>query len=301
MAAELQTFTRRMMEGVLADHAATTEHNPYCCQMAREYADRLGMETTPAAAPQTAPKPSETPAARVPAPRTDKPAVDASKPASDRQLDYIVSLGRRVGQSLISPQHREQLKVAREGGSLNRQEAADLIEALKAQTDERPRPASDRQIKFIHSLVKTKDWAGTIDFEKLTSATASDLIVELKAAPAKPKADDEVDVVHTPSSRYVPDEGYYFVDGTYYKVQDPKVNGGGRYASNWHPDAEKWNYAGQKYFRLLTQDKKLTAEQATAFGTLYGRCIVRGCPLTDAESIRRGYGPICAERMGWPL
>ena len=38
---------------------------------------------------------------------------------------------------------------------------------------------------------------------------------------------------------------------------------------------------------------------AVAFGQKFGACSICGRELTDADSIARGIGPICAERMGW--
>jgi hypothetical protein len=38
---------------------------------------------------------------------------------------------------------------------------------------------------------------------------------------------------------------------------------------------------------------------AVAYGQKFGKCAVCARDLTDPESIERGIGPICAERMGW--
>lgn len=38
---------------------------------------------------------------------------------------------------------------------------------------------------------------------------------------------------------------------------------------------------------------------AVAFGKRFGRCSCCGAELTNAESIERGIGPICAEKWGW--
>lgn len=43
----------------------------------------------------------------------------------------------------------------------------------------------------------------------------------------------------------------------------------------------------------------LTKERASAFGHLYGRCMVCSRKLTDEESIEAGIGPVCASRQGW--
>jgi hypothetical protein len=300
MAQQLMSFTRRMMEQVIADHSTRTNHDGHCCSVATEYAARLGRETTPSPAPQAAPMVPETlKPAKTPAQRKARPA-DEDKQATDRQLDFILSLGRRVSINLISPKHRADLQTVRNGGGLKAQAASDLIEAMKAQTDERPRPASNAQIRFIHSLVKTRDWNGTIDFENLTSAVASGLIADLKGAPRKQGSDKEEDIVHSSVSMAYPEEGFYFAEGTYYKVQEPKAQGGRRYAKRWNHDSETWVYDGQRHFRIMAPECKLTAEQASQFGKLYGRCIVKDCDLTNEHSIELGYGPTCAKNMGWP-
>jgi hypothetical protein len=264
MAQQLMSFTRRMMEQVIADHSTRTDHDGHCCSVATEYAARLGRETTSSPAPQAAPTVPETlKPAKTPAQRKARKA-EEDKQATDRQLDFILSLGRRVSINLISPTHRTRLQHVREGFGLKASEASDLIEAMQAQTDQRPREASDRQIRYIHTLVKTREWGGTIDFENLTSAVASGLINDLKAAPRKQGADKEEDIVHSSVSMAYPEEGFYFAEGTYYKVQEPKAQGGRR------------------------------------FGKLYGRCIVKDCDLTNEHSIELGYGPTCAKNMGWP-
>lgn len=300
MAQQLMSFTRQMMEGVIKAHSTRTDHDSHCCTLATEYAVRLGTETTSSPAP-TDDKPSVPASLQSSAPkqRAPRPA-EEDKQATDRQLDYILSLGRRVSVSLIAPSHRAKLQAVRDGHGLRAQEASDLIEAMKAQTDERPRPVSNAQLRFIHSLVKAKEWAGTIDFENLTSASASGLIADLKAAPRKPGTDTEADIVHSSVSRSMPEPGYYFADGVYYKVKNPKVESGTFYGYRWSPESETWRYDGQKHFRACTSDTKLTAEQATVFGKKYGRCIVKGCELSHPRSVELGYGPTCAKNQGWP-
>jgi len=301
MAQQLMGFTRRMMEQVIATHSTQTTHDGHCCTLANEYAARLGMETTPSPAPTEPKTPDTFSASSTPKPPAQrKPRlVQEDKEATNRQLDFILSLGRRVSINLISPTHRTMLQHVRNGFGLKAQEASDLIEAMKAQIDERPRPASNRQIQFIHSLVQTREWDKPIDFENLTSAVASGLISDLKAAPRKPGADKEAGIVHTPESVY-PEEGFYFAEGTYYKVQDPKAQGGRRYAKRWNHDSEQWVYDGQRHFRLLNSGTKLTAEQSSRFGHLYGRCISCSQDLTKERSIEMGYGETCAHNHGWP-
>lgn len=38
---------------------------------------------------------------------------------------------------------------------------------------------------------------------------------------------------------------------------------------------------------------------AVAYGKKFGRCAVCDRELSNPESVERGIGPICADRMGW--
>lgn len=299
MAQQLQTFTRKMMEGVIQAHSASTTHDGNCCELAIEYASRLSVET---ATVPTQPKAKTRKARKDDEDLFAPSGMTSSKPVkqgTERQYSYIMSLGRRVSINLISPAHRAQLRLVQDGEGLTFQQASELIEAMLAQTDQRPHPASNKQIQYLHSLVKTREWNGTIDFENLTSAVASGLISDLKAAPRKASAEEE----DTPSQAVAmgyPDEGFYFAEDVYYKVQDPKVRGGRRYAKRWNHDSEQWVYDGQRHFRLLTAETKLSAEQASRFGKLYGRCVACSQDLTKERSIELGYGETCAGNHGWP-
>ncbi len=68
------------------------------------------------------------------------------------------------------------------------------------------------------------------------------------------------------------------------------------YAKIW--DGESWEYVSALLAKL-TPEMKLTSEQASEFGALYGRCIAKGCKLTHEISIRLGYGEKCAANNGW--
>jgi hypothetical protein len=67
--------------------------------------------------------------------------------------------------------------------------------------------------------------------------------------------------------------------------------------------------AGGKFFavRACGEDRQAAVievaanpeQAAVAFGKRLGRCSCCGAELTNAESIERGIGPICAEKWGW--
>ncbi len=61
--------------------------------------------------------------------------------------------------------------------------------------------------------------------------------------------------------------------------------------------AEKeWHYLGQARY-YLKGFRLLTADEAKAYGKIYGFCMICGRTLTDEESIKRGIGPICEGNM----
>jgi len=149
--------------------------------------------------------------------------------------------------------------------------------------------ATQRQFEMIKSLIaqhelsdalsaqvqdaRTKAMAGT-----LSVSAASDLITALMAAPMLSL------------------EGMHKVNDTVYKVQRA-VHGNGRvYAKQLtvlSTGEFQFEYAPGA-IRFLTQDTRMSVEDAAAFGHLYGRCVQCGRTLTDEDSIARGIGPVCA-------
>lgn len=97
-------------------------------------------------------------------------------------------------------------------------------------------------------------------------------------------------------------EGVYLGDGTYYKVQ-VGTNTGNPYAKVWNQLGDipgQWEYVGRAPLHWLTEDHRVTAEQAARFGHVTGCCVFCTRKLTDERSIEVGYGPRCAEREGLP-
>jgi len=186
-------------------------------------------------------------------------------------------------------------------------------------TGERPAAAASidatpRQYEFIRNLLRDRDWSGLAPLLHGTAArvfgggqvdrrTASDLIDALKKCPWKRSRDLHAAPAPVPAAprRSEPvGEGFYKLDDLYVKVilnQD----GTRTYAKAW--DGSSWDYELARSvgaYRKLTPAMKLTPEQASEFGHLYGQCIFKGCRLTHEISIRLGYGPVCAEKHGMP-
>lgn len=98
---------------------------------------------------------------------------------------------------------------------------------------------------------------------------------------------------------YIPEEGPYQVgDAVYLVVTGRETNR--RYAKKFNTKSGKFEYYGQSPFSMLTADRRMTAEQAKVFGDLHCTCCNCGKRLTKQISKDYGYGPVCADKNGWP-
>lgn len=289
---KLDPFTLAMMRDVLRDHAAVgkKEHGSgFCCQVAASYERKVAEHE------------------RIVADRKQGRAEgkEVFTPASPRQANYVCSLARRIPLHLLSPEHRLIVEQAQAQNEIEKSKASETIDAMKSLLDlsVAPRGTSSTrmitpaQLGFLKKLLAEREHDLTLDLANLADLpfeTASKHITDLKAAPYK----DKQRKAETPA-RYIPAEGVYVVDGTYFKVIVSERTGNTT-AREWDDETEKWVYVGQSPFRKLTEDKKATAEQAAKFGELYHRCVFCTKQLTKEESEAAGYGPICAEKYGLP-
>lgn len=60
----------------------------------------------------------------------------------------------------------------------------------------------------------------------------------------------------------------------------------------------EWVYVGSPAKHGLSEENRLSDEQAAAFGSIYGWCGICGRTLRNEESKARGIGPVCAGKMG---
>ena len=93
-------------------------------------------------------------------------------------------------------------------------------------------------------------------------------------------------------------EGYYLYEDQYYHVVLSKY--GRPYAKVLVDDADRkhgtWEYVRGMVF-TLTQEHKVDRIIAQRFGREHGYCMICGRTLTDPDSVARGIGPICIERL----
>jgi len=109
----------------------------------------------------------------------------------------------------------------------------------------------------------------------------------------------------TSTDRALAEEGVYVLeDGTIVKIKSNKTKTN-CYANRWvkiggerltetgeHVNGE-WEYAPELRSDC-TEDLRMTLDQAKEFGVLYGKCVKCGRHLSDAESVERAIGPVCA-------
>jgi hypothetical protein len=286
---KLDPFTLRMMEDVLKDHATKDEHErDFCCEVAEQYKIRVESHYS-IVADEKASRGTEEPVER---------------PLSTPQRTYIAGLARKCPQHLLSPQMREQVAKVLKHEEISYEAASAIIDCMKAVVDgpsvpqqrstgSSVRPATPAQIGFLRKLLAQREHDEQVDIERLEELPfkqASEMISRLKSAPykAEPK-----------TARYIPEDGFYCVEGTYYKVVTSERTGHPS-ARMWDSGAERWEYVGQRPFKFLTKDHALTAEDAARFGELFHRCVFCTQQLTREESEAVGYGKDCAEKRGLP-
>lgn len=279
MTVALTPFQQTVMGDVIRQHEAATVHTPYCCETVARYQAQLAEHTA---------KPS------VPAQRS---ASRPGKPVTEKQIDFIAALLKK--------------KVATDGelsqnlSLMTSAEASRFIQDLMQRDDQmdgdRPsrlskvnRPATEKQLGYITRLAGERDWPAegpvadiirAVLAEEIVGATEASLAIERLLS--SPKADKPE----------IGEEGVYFFEGEYYKVQRA-VHGSGRlYSKKFDQASETWNRGGS--VSKLTVQYRLTKEQASVFGSLYGQCVRCARILTDEFSIEHGYGSVCAEKMGF--
>lgn len=221
--------------------------------------------------------------------------------ASERQTAFIKSLMDRkdlskLENSVILDVARLREQVA--NLQVNKKAASAIIDRLLALPDLANAPAaaprnlaSDKQLAFIQKLADERDWLsiGVDERAKVeyvrgggrpTSKGASELIEHLLA---------------TVKKEIVVEAGVYVnPDGSVYRVYLGQQSG--RMLAAKVVDSE-FVYAGQAERFVTSASRKMTVEEAAAWGKVTGTCIVCARCLDVPESVDRGIGPVCFAKM----
>lgn len=144
---------------------------------------------------------------------------------------------------------------------------------------------TERQVSFIEKLLTERVYSGEeLDFEVMTSKTASDLIGQLLNAPRAKGVVAEVGMYRMPN-------------GDIYRVHPSKTSSR-LYAKKLDALAGGFEYSAGAIYQLKPEHK-MSLEQAKAFGVETGMCCVCGTFLTDPKSVAEGIGPVCAKNNGF--
>lgn len=150
------------------------------------------------------------------------------------------------------------------------------------------KPASDKQVAFLTTLVSERVYEGATEFATLTSAEASNLIGQLLQAPRKSST--------STSYERITEEGVYQnAEGDIFRVQRSRESGN-LYAKRLDIFEGGFVYEAG-LLRNITPSDRLGVEQAKALGVQYGFCVVCGILLTDPKSVEQGIGPVCIKRV----
>ena len=204
--------------------------------------------------------------------------------ASPKQVDYLNSLLAK------HPAYRDVENLWPENvAKLSKSDASKLIDELRNRKPEgKTTGATDKQAAFIRKLGAEKGLTDeaieTVLAALQNPGDASRAIDTLKAAPKVGPASEPKDELQ---------DAIYKIDGEIRKVYHTQA--GHQVAKVWQ-DGE-WEYVGKRGLRGLTDEHRMTLEEAKEFGAIYGICCNCSRRLTDEVSIEEGIGPVCAKRF----
>jgi hypothetical protein len=159
--------------------------------------------------------------------------------------------------------------------------------------------ATEKQVDLILKLAAeqgtSRDAETVARMPRHAASTLIDLLIETGKAM---RTIQRQQTVGKPRAGSVDDGVYRLPDGRLVKVQWNQAETS-KYAKIWQ-DGE-WVYDGVRgVYRQLAPEMALSAQDAKAFGDLYGRCVYCSRKLTDERSISAGYGEKCADDRGLP-
>lgn len=168
--------------------------------------------------------------------------------------------------------------------------------------------ASVAQVDYVMDLLAGHVWPDTLsrsDVENMERRQVSKLIDQLKVAPAKkgsrtvPMVEDYPDLV---AARYAlrDDDGivrFYQLDVGKHRAFKGNLFVAQLFGSPG--DYRKEPRRGAAARTILDRINKNPEEAMALFGKESGYCGKCHSPLTNAESLERGIGPICARKLGW--
>ncbi len=165
------------------------------------------------------------------------------------------------------------------------------------------KPATDKQIGFLRSLLNSKEHKytpETLDLDILSKGQASQIIDLLVKAPRAKREPRKATV--KADAPVMPEPGFYKVGDDIFKVQ-PARHGDRCYAKRLAVTVENgtfanvsWEYDRGAMYRIARNGRELSLEEAKGFGRTHGFCCACARLLTDSASVEAGIGPVCAKK-----
>lgn len=254
---------------------------------------------------------------QVEAPRTltDRPAAGSSASnqygefsvhyATEPQTRFIRSLMERKDLSPLADSVTIDVARLREqvaAQQVNKKAASAIIERLLALPDlataaPRPavRPASEKQVALITRLAAEKDWTdldgdGGQNVATVTAVLAGETVGIKDASSAIDMLFGAPRKAAPAAARTIEAGVYVNTDGSTFRVYFGQQSGRMLAARVVDGDFE---YAGQADRFVKADARKMTAEEAGAWGKTTGRCVFCARKLDVPSSVDRGIGPDC--------
>jgi hypothetical protein len=154
--------------------------------------------------------------------------------------------------------------------------------------DDTKLPGSDKQIALIEKLAAERNLSNNDLAIMLKAKPTARLLIDALFAMPKPVA------ARTATPTIEITEGMYTVGDRIFKVQAAKSTGN-LYAKELI-DGE-FEYVQGAITIVRNNGKRMSLEEAKAYGKRTGTCCVCSRELTNPESIASGIGPVCASRF----
>ena len=158
-------------------------------------------------------------------------------------------------------------------------------------------PATEKQIAFMLALSQQRDIGMTPEDADLMISLWHEAGNVLTMGFVSAKIEEWKQAPRRETKQAGP--GYYEYEGDLYVVVENKAKTH-TYAKKLIRNGERWEWdydAAKGVATRLAGASPLTEDVAAKWGHLHGRCFKCLKPLTDPESVKRGFGPVCAKAL----
>lgn len=228
--------------------------------------------------------------------------------ASQKQTNFIKALMDRKDLSALAGSVSIDVNRLREqvaATQVNKKAASDIIDRLLALPDAAPvagasapvgEKASEKQVALIRRLAGEKEMSAD-DRAKVLAAVDS---LSKKGASATIEKMFALPKAVAPAAGPVEAGVYVNTDGKTFRVYLGQQSGRmlAALAVRHEDGTAEFDYAGQADRFITATSRKMTLEEAAAWGKATGTCIVCARRLDVPESVDRGIGPVCFAKMG---